>query len=153
MGRLAGSDSRGMTITERGTQRFGTRVSLTWDKTLRVNASSRDCLEFAGSALRDWYREAMQTGQRFDEGRLPTDSSGWVGYDTGLLATQWRVVVTGNDIRATCVVALVLPDAKRAVRVAQLAKQGVVFAGLSGKALAVWQRAVATYVTDAVVAE
>lgn len=150
MGGVIKSKSRGMTIVQKGKQRFGTGVSLTWDKTLRLNASSRDCLEFAGSALRDWLQEAMATGRRFDRGMLPRDSSGWVGHDTGLLASRWRVTVKGNDIRASCVVALVPPDAQRAIRLSQLAKQGIYFAGLSGIALDVWSKAVATYMADAV---
>lgn len=149
MGKLR-KTAKGVHLTKKGVVRFGAGLSVKFDKTLTLSASARDCVEFAGSALRDWYAEAHRTGQRFDAGQLPRDSSRWVGYDTGLLSTHWRLVVDGSDRRATVRVFISPPDAQRAIRLSQLAKQGILFAGLSGKALDVYTRAVATYMADTV---
>ncbi len=149
MGRVR-KRKRGVEIVKRGRVGFGTGVSIRFDKTLTVDASARDCMEFAGTALREWYAEAMRTGKRFDSGMLPRDSSGWVGHDTGLLATRWRAVVVGGDVHAGVRVFVSPPDAQRAARLATLAKDGIHFSGLSGHALDVYTQAVATYMADVI---
>lgn len=143
----------GYTVVQKGARSFGSGVTLTFDKTLRVTASASDCLEFVGSALRDWYAEAHRTGQRFDAGMLPRDASGWVAYESGLLAGQWRLKVDGNDTSARLAVWISPPDQGRRLRLAVLAKQGIRLSGLAGKALDVYTKAFATYMADTLVAE
>lgn len=142
-----------MQLTKAGTTGFGVGIKVTFDKSLTVSASARDCLDFAGTALREWYAEAHRTGKRFDSGDLPRDSSGWVGYDTGLLAGRWRSVVDGSDRSAKLRVFLSPPDKQRALRLAALARDGIRLSGLSGKALDVYTQAVATYMADAISAQ
>lgn len=144
----------GYEVVSKGTRGFGTGVSITFDKTLRVTASAVDCLEFVGGALRDWYAEAHRTGQRFDSGMLPRDNSGWVAYETGLLAGTWKFKADGDDTSAKLAVWISPPDQGRRLRLATLAKQGIRLSGLSGKALDVYTKAFATYMADnALVAE
>lgn len=140
----------GKVIVAKGGREFGHGISLNFDKDLIVDASARDALEFCGSALRDWFEEALTSGKRFDDGDLPRDKSGWVGYDTGLLSRNFQFRVEGNDKRAGVRVWLLLPDARRAFRVAQLRKQGIVFTGLSGKAADVYAQALAQYMSGVV---
>ena len=144
----------GYTVVAKGAKSFGAGVTLTFDKTLRVTASASDCLDFVGSALRDWYAEAHRTGQRFDTGLLPRDSSGWVAYESGLLSGQWRMKVDGDDTTAKLAVWVSPPDQGRRLRLAVLAKQGIRLSGLAGKALDIYTHAFATYMADnALVAE
>jgi hypothetical protein len=151
MGRLK-KRAKGVAVTQKGTRGFGAGVSISFDKTLMVSASARDCLEFASSALREWYELAHRTGQRFDAGMLPRDGNGWVAFDTGLLAGGWRASVAGDDVSASARVQLVPQDRGRRLRLAVLAKQGIRLSGLSGKALDVYTKAVSTYMADALTA-
>lgn len=145
MGRLASSDPK--RLVRKGRVGFGAGVSLTFDRDLVVDASARDAIDLAATALRDWFEEAHRTGQRFDVGLLPRDDGGssWVGHDTGLLAGNWRATVAGDDRTAAARVTLLPPDKQRALRLATLAQQGIRLSGLSGKAFDVYQRAVALY--------
>jgi hypothetical protein len=152
VGRLK-SSAKGAVIVKKGRVGFGTGVSIEFDKSLILTASARDCVEFAASALRDWYAEAQRTGQRFDAGLLPRDSSGWVAYETGLTSTTWRVTVKGDDRTAGARIYLNPPDSGRRLRIAVLAKQGIHLSGLAGKALDVYTKAVATYMADALTVE
>lgn len=153
MGKLRSKKSGGVVVVKKGRSGFGTGVTLDFNKSLVLHASARDCVEFAASALLDWYAEAHRTGQRYDKGLLPRDSSGWVGYDTGLTAGTWRITVSGDDRTAGARVYLNPPDQGRRLRIAQLSKQGIHFSGLDGKALDVYSKAVATYMADALSAE
>jgi hypothetical protein len=141
------------TLVKKGRLAFGTGVVLEFDKSMSLNVSARDCVDFAVSALRDWYQEAHSTGQRFDAGLLPRDASRWVGYYTGLTAGFWRTRVDGNDTKADGRVFLSPPDDQRRIRIATLAKRGIRLSGLAGKALDVYTKAVATYMADALVVE
>jgi hypothetical protein len=149
-GPSAGRKGPGKVIVAKGGREFGHGVSLNFDKDLVVDASARDALEFCGTALRDHFEESLLGGHRFDDGDLPRDATGWVGYETGLLARNFRFVVEGDDRRAGVRVWLRLPDARRAFRVAQLRKEGIVFTGLSGKAADVYAQALAQYMSGVV---
>lgn len=150
VGRLAKRDPT--RLVQRGRVGFGATVSLSFNRDLTVGASARDAVDFAATALRDWFEEAHRTGQRFDAGLLPRDRGGssWVGFDTGLLAGNWRVLTAGDDRTAAARVALLPPDQQRALRLASLAKQGIRLSGLSGRALDVYHRAVARYMADVI---
>lgn len=146
MGRLRGRDPK--RLVSKGRAGFGTTTTLTFDRDLVVDASARDALDLAATALRDWFEEAHRTGQRFDEGLLPRDGKGgssWVGFDTGLLAGYWKTTVAGDDRRGAARVTLLPPDRERALRLASLAGKGIRLAGLSGKAADVYHRAMAQY--------
>lgn len=147
MGRLAKRDPK--RLVQRGRRGFGATVTLTFDRDLTVGASARDAVDFAATALRDWYETAHRTGQRFDFGLLPRDAGGasWVGFDTGLLAGYWRATVAGDDLTAAARVTLLPPDRQRALRLASLAQRGISLSGLSGRALDVYHRALAQYMS------
>ena len=143
----------GYKVVQKGVRNLTTNVTIKFDKTLTVHASASDCLDFVGTALREWFREAHSSGQRYDKGMLPVDGSGWVGYDTGLLATRWRSAVSGTARNARLAVYLSFPDLARRARISRLAKQGIRLMGLDGKALDVYTKAFATYMADAVTVE
>ena len=147
MGRLAASNPK--RLVSKGRLGFGATVSLTFDRDLVVDASARDAVDFAATALRDWFEEAHRTGQRFDAGLLPRDADGssWVGFDSGLLAGNWRATVAGDDHKAAARVTLLPPDRQRALRLASLAGQGIRLSGLSGKAADVYHVALAQYMS------
>ncbi len=151
MGRLAARrDPR--RLVQRGRTGFGTGVSISFNRDLQVGVSARDAVDFAATALRDWFEEAHRTGQRFDAGLLPRDAGGssWVGFDTGLLAGYWRLRTAGDDKTAAARVALMPPDRQRALRLAALQRQGITLSGLSGRALDVYHRALSQYMTAVV---
>lgn len=150
MGGLVSRDPK--VVVRKGRVGFGKDCSISFDRDLVVNASARDALNFAATALRDWYEEAHRTGQRADAGRLPLDQGGhsWVAFDTGLLAGNWRATVAGDDKRAAARVTLLPPDRQRALRLAKLASEGIRLAVLSGKAADVYHEALAKYMSTVI---
>jgi hypothetical protein len=139
-------------VIRKGRTGFGAGCSVTFDRDLTIDASATDALNFITTALREWYAEAHATGQHYASGELPRDAGGgsWVGYDTGLTAGTWDAVVSGDDVKAGARVFMVPPDRARRLRFAQLAKQGIRFAGLDGRALEVYQRAMAQYMSGVI---